>query len=266
MAVVDCDFLNPILHEFWLRETSPGLSSVLVGALSIDDVFDYRMRGTGRFLTVTAGEDSARRAHLLATPPAEQAIRRLVDFAEIVLVNVGPLSEPAARSAVALCDAIVVVTAADRPPGNGERPAPLHGLQAPIVAWTPDLISTLQETLDEPAAPADPFPSWIDDAQFDAVSDNGLATDAEATNGEETNRAGPSDAAAHDSRPAPIIAETRVSHDSVMRISSVGADAAKPADTAPRDGSCSQGSSSAELRVLTAISGDSMASGIRCGL
>ena len=163
VAVVDCDFHAPVLHQFWHRATSPGLSSVLVGVRSIDDVFDYRALPTGRFLTVTAGEDSARRAHLFESSVAEQAIRRLVDFAEIVLVNIGPLSEPGARSAVALCDAVVMVA----PVGDVESPSSLHGLRTPIIAWTPDFVSTPEEVHGRPATPepiSDLVPAWIDAA------------------------------------------------------------------------------------------------------
>lgn len=177
VAVIDCDFQAPVLHEIWQRSVAPGFSSVLVGASDVDDVFDYRALPTGRFLTVTAGEDSARRSHLFSTPVTEQAVRRLVDFAEIVLVNVGPLSAADAASVVGLCDAIVVVTDPGQPVRSSNRPASLQGIRAPIIAWTPDNLSTPEELIDHYVMPApvdELVPSWIDDDRFEpAVTANG---------------------------------------------------------------------------------------------
>jgi len=161
VAVVDCDFQAPVLHTIWQRAVSPGLSSVLVGARAIDDVFDYRALPTGRFLTVTAGAESAYRSHLFSAPAAELAVRRLVDFAEIVLVNVGPLSAPHATSIVALCDAVVVVADADPEVQGNHRPDALRDLRVPIMAWTPDHVSTPDEVTDHVAPAPAPEPAAV---------------------------------------------------------------------------------------------------------
>jgi len=164
-AVVDCDFQAPVLHKIWERRVWPGLAEVLTGEREIDDIFDYRSLPTGRFVTVTAGGDTARRAHLLATEQVEETLRRLVDFAEIVLVNVGPLSAPHARSVVALCDGVIVVDDASRPVAAAREAAVFQGLQAPIMAWTPDTISTADEVVDPPPPSPDVvpgLPSWFE--------------------------------------------------------------------------------------------------------
>jgi len=162
VAVVDCDFQAPVLQQIWERGVSPGLAEVLAGERAIDDVFNYRSLPTGRFVTVTAGGDTAHRAHLLATAQADETLRRLVDFAEIVLVNVGPLSAPHAPAVVALCDATIVVDDASRPVSAAREAAAFQGLRAPIIAWMPDTISTNDEVSDPPISEVvGPLPSWF---------------------------------------------------------------------------------------------------------
>lgn len=228
---------------------------MLVGASEIDDVFDYRALPTGRFLTVTAGEDSARRAHLFSTPIAERAIRRLVDFAEIVLVNVGPLTGVAARSVVSLCDAVVVVTGADIAMQPGYRPAQLHDMRVPIMAWTPDYLSTQDELVDPPAPVAaeptsDLVPSWIDADHADVAINghNGSAPPVVAAAPEPTEEA-LAPAVAHvvhppeapaDAVEAPVVAPhtpevAAVAAEAPVGVPAVGTMSAEAAEFAPAE-------------------------------
>ena len=138
VAIVDCDFTYPGLHERWGRPLGPGLASVLASENLIDDVAEFVNISNGRLLTVTAGVESGLHVGRFVEIVAQAAVQRLTELSEVVVLNAGPLSSPVARDVAALSDTLVLVVGDNRTIDPERRPAMLSGLRQYVTAWIDD--------------------------------------------------------------------------------------------------------------------------------
>jgi len=138
VAVVDFDFTDPQLHERLEQPLGLGLAAVLAGDARIDHVFNYSSITGSKFLAVTAGEHHVRRAPLLSAPTATQAVQRLSELADIVLLIGAPLTTQAGQDLVALVDSVILIVDAQPPLGPEQRPAILRGSRPYVAARVAD--------------------------------------------------------------------------------------------------------------------------------
>lgn len=138
VAVADCDFLDPQLHERLGQPLGLGMGAVLAGDAHIDHVFNYSSMSANKFLTVTAGEHHDQRVPLLSAPTAPLAIQRLTELSDIVLLNGAPLTTPAGQALVALVDAVILVVDAHPASGPDQRPTMLQSSRPYVAARVVD--------------------------------------------------------------------------------------------------------------------------------
>lgn len=138
VAVVDCDFTDPQLHERLAQPQGPGFAAVLAGDARIDDVFNYASTDGDKFMTVTAGENHVRRAPLLSAPTATDAVQRLSELSDIVLLNGAPLNTQSGQDLVALVDSVILIVSSHPPLGPEGRPAMLRGSRPYVAARVAD--------------------------------------------------------------------------------------------------------------------------------
>jgi len=138
VAVVDCDFADPQLHERIDQPLGAGLAAVLAGDAPVEQVFGYYSTSGGRFLAITAGEHHVRRAPLLSTSMAAQAVQRLSELADIVILNSAPLTTQVGQNLIVLANSVVLVGSPWSPVGPEKRPSLLPGSRPYVAARIAD--------------------------------------------------------------------------------------------------------------------------------
>jgi len=107
VAVIDADLRRPTLHEQFRLSTNVGLTSVLSGAVALDDALQQVER---QITVLTSGPSTRNPIELLGRPMLRQIIEKLAGSYDIVIVDTAPtLPVSDAVLVSANCEGVVVV-------------------------------------------------------------------------------------------------------------------------------------------------------------
>ena len=113
VVVVDCDMRMPVMHEFFNLSNDIGLSSVLVGDLTLNEVIRESEK-PGLFV-LTSGPPPSNPAELLGLNHMENVIKQLRNQFDVILLDTPPLL-PVIDAAVVLpsVDSTLLVIGSDQ--------------------------------------------------------------------------------------------------------------------------------------------------------
>jgi capsular exopolysaccharide synthesis family protein len=107
VILVDCDFRRPRVHEFFGVSNNHGLSDVFLNWAKVEDVL--KETGERKLELVTAGTLPPNPAELISSKRMSEILNRLVEMADIVVIDAPPFIVPDAAVLSAKVDGVLLV-------------------------------------------------------------------------------------------------------------------------------------------------------------
>jgi capsular exopolysaccharide synthesis family protein len=107
VILVDCDFRRPRVHEFFGISNNHGLSDVFLNWSKVEDVL--KETGERKLEIVTAGTLPPNPTELISSKRMSEILTRLVEIADIVIIDAPPFIVPDASVLSAKTDGVLLV-------------------------------------------------------------------------------------------------------------------------------------------------------------
>jgi capsular exopolysaccharide synthesis family protein len=107
VILVDCDFRRPRVHEFFGVSNNHGLSDVFLNWSKVEDVL--KESGERKLEIITAGTLPPNPAELISSKRMGEILNRLVEMADVVVIDAPPFIVPDAAVLSAKADGVLLV-------------------------------------------------------------------------------------------------------------------------------------------------------------